>query len=60
MAKPESTDEAAKRLTISPTFDKETYDQICKLAAADERSPAQFLARFVRQKLNEKPILPAI
>jgi hypothetical protein len=57
MAKPKPEGEVAdakaeeKRLTISPTFDPETYNKIVELARDDERSPAQYLARFVRQNL---------
>ena len=40
-----------KRLTISPTFDPETYNKIVELAKEDERTPAQYLARFVRKAL---------
>ena len=43
---------AEKRLTIAPTFDQETFDEIVQRAKDDERSPAQWLARFVRGQLN--------
>jgi hypothetical protein len=48
----EAATEQAKRLTISPTFDQETYDKIVAAAKEDERSPAVYLARLVRKTLT--------
>jgi hypothetical protein len=42
-----------ERLVISPSFDAETYAKIKALAEADERSMAQYLTRFVREKIKE-------
>ena len=41
-----------ERFVISPTFDKEVYEKIQALAAADERSMAQWLTRYVRDGLK--------
>ena len=44
---------AEERLVISPSFYAETYAKIKTLAEADERSMAQYLTRFVREKIKE-------
>ena len=49
------TDPKATRLTVSPTLDQETYDKIKKLAEEDERTMAQWVARYLRQQLKSHP-----
>jgi|GEM_PF-4126114 len=51
----ETTPAADKRLTVSPTLDQETYDKIKKLAEDDERTMAQWVARYLRQQLKSHP-----
>ena len=48
-----------KRLTISPTFDPETYNKIVALAQEDERTPAQYLARFIRKAMADRTAPPS-
>ena len=55
MAGKEATKEvkAAERFIISPAFDADTFAKIKELAERDERSMAQYLARYVREKLKD-------
>lgn len=47
------------RLTVTVTLDPQTYEKVTKEAARDERTPARWLARFVKRELG-KPVTESI
>lgn len=51
-SKPQPPTQPTPRTTIAVTLDPEAYAKVCSEAAADDRTPAMWLKRFVQRQLS--------